>query len=98
MLPSNNLSNPYHLYSLPGGTVPDSQFNVNIDGSCPGLEIVYEYGTIRVTCGTDNDGDGVPDDQDICPGGDDNVDTDGDTVPDFCDLCPGSDDSLDAGQ
>ena len=36
----------------------------------------------------DTDGDGVPDDQDICPGGDDNVDSDGDFVPDFCDLCP----------
>ena len=38
--------------------------------------------------GPDDDGDGVPDDQDICPGGDDNVDTDGDLIPDFCDLCP----------
>ena len=37
---------------------------------------------------TDSDGDGIPDDQDICPGGDDNVDTDGDFVPDFCDPCP----------
>lgn len=36
----------------------------------------------------DSDGDGVPDSQDICPGGDDNVDSDGDFVPDFCDLCP----------
>lgn len=36
----------------------------------------------------DSDGDGVPDDQDICQGGDDNVDTDGDLVPDFCDPCP----------
>jgi len=36
----------------------------------------------------DSDGDGVPDDEDICPGGDDNVDTDLDTVPDFCDACP----------
>lgn len=36
----------------------------------------------------DSDGDGVLDDQDICPGGDDSVDTDGDFVPDFCDSCP----------
>jgi hypothetical protein len=36
----------------------------------------------------DSDGDGVPDDQDICPAGDDNVDTDADGVPDFCDPCP----------
>lgn len=36
----------------------------------------------------DHDGDGVPDNQDTCQGGDDNVDTDTDGVPDFCDLCP----------
>jgi hypothetical protein len=36
----------------------------------------------------DGDGDGVADDQDQCPGGDDNVDSDGDLVPDFCDDCP----------
>jgi len=36
----------------------------------------------------DTDGDGVLDECDICPGGDDTVDTDGDTVPDFCDPCP----------
>ncbi|WP_104734022.1 metallophosphoesterase [Hanstruepera ponticola] len=33
----------------------------------------------------DSDGDGVCDDNDICPGGNDNVDTDGDGIPDFCD-------------
>lgn len=36
----------------------------------------------------DTDGDGVPDDQDICPGGDDNLDGDSDGAPDFCDACP----------
>ncbi len=36
----------------------------------------------------DTDGDGVPDGEDVCPGGDDNVDSDGDFVPDFCDQCP----------
>ncbi len=36
----------------------------------------------------DSDGDGVIDEDDICPGGDDNVDFDGDLVPDFCDPCP----------
>jgi streptogramin lyase len=40
-------------------------------------------------CGSpDSDGDGIPDDDDMCPGGDDNVDTDGDLVPDYCDPCP----------
>lgn len=33
----------------------------------------------------DGDGDSVPDDQDICPGGDDTLDTDLDGIPDFCD-------------
>lgn len=33
----------------------------------------------------DDDGDGICNDADICPGGDDNVDSDGDGIPDFCD-------------
>jgi hypothetical protein len=37
----------------------------------------------------DSDGDGVCDDDDVCPGGDDSVDLDGDGVPDACDVCPG---------
>ncbi len=37
----------------------------------------------------DSDGDGVPDDQDVCPGGDDNADGDGDGFPDACDDFPG---------
>jgi hypothetical protein len=36
----------------------------------------------------DSDGDGIPDSQDVCPGGDDNANTDGDDSPDFCDICP----------
>ncbi|MEO0652710.1 MAG: thrombospondin type 3 repeat-containing protein, partial [Planctomycetota bacterium] len=44
---------------------------------------------------TDGDGDGVGNECDICPGGDDAVDSDGDGVPDFCDQCPGSDDFAD---
>ena len=35
----------------------------------------------------DSDGDGVCDDQDQCPGFDDNLDTDGDGIPDGCDTC-----------
>jgi len=37
---------------------------------------------------TDTDGDGVPDDQDVCPGFDDNVDSDSDSIPNGCDICP----------
>jgi hypothetical protein len=36
----------------------------------------------------DTDGDGVADEDDVCPGGNDLVDTDADTIPDFCDGCP----------
>ena len=36
----------------------------------------------------DSDGDGVGDNNDICPGGDDNVDQDSDGHPDACDNCP----------
>ncbi len=36
----------------------------------------------------DSDGDGFPDNQDICPGFDDAVDTDADGTPDGCDACP----------
>ncbi len=39
-------------------------------------------------CEADADGDGVCDEDDICPGGDDTIDTDNDCVPDFCDPCP----------
>ncbi|MCM8570531.1 hypothetical protein NE848_14140 [Gramella jeungdoensis] len=36
----------------------------------------------------DSDGDCVPNDDDICPGHDDNMHSDGDTIPDGCDNCP----------
>ncbi|MHC5002388.1 MAG: thrombospondin type 3 repeat-containing protein [Planctomycetota bacterium] len=58
----------------------------------PGLRLVYEATRVRVVAegggGEDSDGDGVPDSEDVCPGGDDTVDGDGDGVPDFCDNCP----------
>ena len=44
----------------------------------------------------DLDCDGVPNAEDICEGGDDNVDTDVDGVPDFCDVCLSVDDNADA--
>lgn len=42
----------------------------------------------------DSDGDGIPNDCDVCDG-DDRRDLDGDEVPDACDACEGSDDRLD---
>ena len=44
---------------------------------------------------SDDDGDGVGNADDVCPGFDDNVDADIDGAPDGCDLCPGFDDSVD---
>lgn len=43
----------------------------------------------------DDDNDGVCNDVDACPGGDDTADNDSDSVPDACDICPGFDDSSD---
>jgi len=44
----------------------------------------------------DSDGDGVSDDEDMCPGFDDLLDEDDDTWPDDCDICPGGDDTYDS--
>jgi len=44
----------------------------------------------------DFDGDGVLNNVDICPGGDDALDADFDGVPDACDICPAADDNADA--
>lgn len=39
-------------------------------------------------CTVDSDGDGVCDENDQCPGYDDNENQDGDQFPDSCDVCP----------
>ncbi|MCB9690279.1 MAG: matrixin family metalloprotease [Alphaproteobacteria bacterium] len=41
--------------------------------------------TIDIECDTDRDG--VANDDDVCPGGDDAIDSDGDGTPDDCDVC-----------
>ena len=53
--------------------------------------------TITVNFG-DDDGDGVLNNVDICPGGDDNLDNDGDGVPDFCDEDDDNDGILDTDE
>jgi len=40
---------------------------------------------------SDSDGDGISDENDICPGHDDNIDTDNDGIPDGCDDTPEGD-------
>ncbi len=47
---------------------------------CPGECVVSDCGSLG-----DDDGDGVCNDIDICPGGNDNIDSDGDGIPDACD-------------
>ena len=52
----------------------------------------------NLTCSpgdADDDGDGVRNGCDVCPGSDDTQDADGDLVPDGCDVCPGFDDRVD---
>ena len=43
----------------------------------------------------DADGDGVCDEDDVCPDADDTLDADADGVPDGCDVCPDGDDGVD---
>ncbi|WP_370480310.1 PKD domain-containing protein [Tamlana flava] len=77
--------NPSHVYALEG------KFVVS-------LTVVDDSGDIGATlqsvniCIFDNDGDGVCNSSDICPGGDDNIDVDADGIPDACDdlLCTAS--------
>jgi len=45
------------------------------------------YGVFEIVLDRDSDGDGVPDDTDICPDGEDNLDADSDGLPDYCDAC-----------
>ena len=55
------------------------------------------YSAACICAGTscpDADGDGVCDDDDICPGFDDNLDADSDGTPDGCDTCDGSQDGM----
>lgn len=53
-----------------------------VDGDVPG------DGDSDVGC-SDDDNDGVCNEDDLCEAADDNADEDGDGVPDDCDLCPG---------
>ncbi len=72
---------------LPSSPGPD-------DIGCDITDEGYCNNGITAAC-DDDDGDGVCNEDDICPGGDDNVDGDNDGTPDFCDNCP---DDANAGQ
>lgn len=74
-----NIINSFHFDGngtiFVGQTATHHQFG----GNGGGLGIILK---------DDSDGDGISDDQDICPGGDDSIDSDMDGVPNYCDPCP----------
>jgi hypothetical protein len=93
LLPSNSLSYPYGIYSLPGGLVEGGAFHINNAGTCSLDEITYEHGTVLLYSGIpdpDSDGDGVSDSNDNCPTvyNSDQNDSDADGLGDVCDNCP----------
>jgi hypothetical protein len=63
-----------------------------------------EWSCINDDCGLcpdpfeDDDGDGVPNIDDVCPGGEDSMDSDFDGSPDFCDGCPGDGQKTEPGE
>ena len=69
--------------------VEDNTGNVIASGGEFGASEATPFCLDNFSC-PDDDGDGVCNDVDVCPGGDDNVDTDGDGIADFCDDCPNS--------
>lgn len=70
---------PSGLDCVPAGADADADADADAEGDGD------------VCTGPDTDGDGVPDDCDVCPGFDDAADADGDGVPDGCDRCEGDD-------
>ena len=73
-----------------GSDVPDA--GVDVDAS----EDISTLDVSDTEACPDDDSDGVCDDLDQCPDGDDGLDADEDGTPDGCDLCAGSDDNEDA--
>ena len=83
-----------HHYDLLGNRLTDGPFSTGAWGGF-GLHLIQL--AVAPSAPADSDNDGVPDDQDVCPGGDDNANDDGDSVPNFCDACP-SDPANDADE
>ncbi len=93
------------LSTIAGITFPDDQGWYVIHDSSRNrivLRICNELGEdcnsngIPDLCEQDNDDDGIPNNCDLCPGGDDALDDDGDGVPNDCDSCLGDDASGDS--
>lgn len=73
--------------SVPGGLSQTRVLEVNavdVTGSLDGGSAIVTV----VSAGADSDNDGVVDECDVCPGGDDTLDDDLDSIPNGCDPCP----------
>jgi len=95
---------PTESYGIPSFPTTDAQYFWWF-GTCNGC--IPPYGeddplegspVYLPTDNLDTDGDGVPNNCDLCDFFDDSIDTDGDSVPDLCDKCEGYDDRLDINQ
>ncbi len=82
--------------SMTGSTICLDEIHATFNSRLERIE--NRFGTITCTeqiiscdgdIGTDTDGDGVCDSDDLCPGGDDTLDSDDDGIPDDCDDCIG---------
>jgi len=89
----------YHI--VPNSVVIDQGDNTeatnaglttDIDGDDRIIGLTVDMGADEATCSLDgdDDGDGVCNSVDVCPGFDDKADVDGDGTPDACDFCPDS--------
>ncbi|MCB9851677.1 MAG: hypothetical protein H6819_01170 [Phycisphaerales bacterium] len=77
------------LFRALSGAISGEPLYFRVGGAVVG-DLVLEY-----VATNDSDGDGVPDDCDVCPDSNDFVDSDGDGNADGCDVCPGHDDQAD---
>ena len=81
------LTGAVQLVSLQGAGIVD----VTVDAPAAAAWILDDLYYENITCDAyspDADGDGVCDDLDACPGGDDTLDADADGFADACDNCP----------
>jgi len=80
-----------HSYN-PSGVDTDQDGWEDACDNCPNdynpLQENIDGDSVGDVCDDDDDGDGVPDTRDRCPGYDDRRDADGDGIPDDCDICP----------
>ncbi len=101
------------IYLANWPSVDDFLSNTGFQQRRTDFAIAPNFSTTGLSIGPlsiDSDGDGVPDDEDQCPGEDDTIDvdsdgipdcidplidSDGDGVPDDEDQCPGEDDTID---